>query len=103
MTENLFDPTNEDGLIFAGTRADGTVSVVVTVRVRVPDAVGLRGKYLVEGDEVGADWGTEAAVGREVSEVLRHAPWAASGLEPVEARLLTGTTGGTIPENQFIG
>lgn len=103
MTDNLWDPTVENSLTFSGRHADGTVTVALQIRVRVPDEVGLRGQHLVDADGAQPDWGNEAAVLREVTDVLAAAGWSASSVEPVSAQLRVGSSSAAVPEGQFLG
>lgn len=103
MTDDLWDPRNEDGLTFSGKHTDGTVTVALQIRVEVPDEIGLRGQHLVDIDGAQPDWGSDAAVLKEVMRVLMLAPWASSAVRPTFVQARAGGTSSATPGDYFLG
>lgn len=93
MTDEPWDPTNEEGLGFSGIHSGGTVTVCVAFRVGIADEVALRARHLIDAEGLQPDWGCEVATLQEVAAVKKRVDWSESLLGPLTVQLRAGSSG----------
>ena len=101
MSDDLWNPANEEGPAFSGTHADGSVTVTVQIRVQIPDDLALRARHLVDVEGLQPDLGTEVAALNEVTEVLKRIDWSENLIVPIWVQLRAGASGTGLRGDSF--